>query len=747
MRKIFNLAYVGAIALVCAGFNSCSDETVGNEVQPNPGFDSQTGEVPVNFVFNVSTESAGTRMSANTVQVSDGSFRGIQNAVLLSFKMPNDGQYITDPATAYDKFFDLNALANVNYLKPEKNETESSHRILEMSLPVNTNSLMLWGRAVKDPSKNAEQGNITFNPLSDLATGINGLTFTTNYCLSDAEKLAIAEYEELISTVFNLIVQKEVTSDVVSKDIKWSDYVKFNTDGSLELKEYDPSTYDPTLDPITNNAHMSSLGAILGNLFITFNTYRTAGGQEELRNGEGAIIAYMMRDLDTVLGSVTNATPTTTQEEVAKEVATAVKSEIQQFFGFAGSEPAWKPVGTVKTNAGKTSLTRVTADLQGFPHLIFHLPPGATIMKYTSVDLPDNPSTIVNAYSFMNTVPTYAMGAGDSFNPNNYIYPAELCYFGNSSIRVTNEERTESQYPNGTNNWVDDANWTSGSWAKDAHVLSSTRSVAMKDNINYGTSMLVTKVALKGGVTTFYDNNGGIHSGEDANEFTPTEITNGITLTGVLIGGQVKEVGWNYVAKGTPTFSYMVYDDQIPSGTLPTTSTPNYTMVWDNWNAANKDGDQNKVYVALQFKNETGKDFWGMHNLIRNKATFYLIGELDPDKLPAGFVIPDGETGAGTTLSDTPANQSLYKSKKSWGITWPTNYALPPYDNEGKTIKQRRVFIQDYQTVANFVIGQNSLKSALVSVPDLRSSQLSLGLSVDLQWRNGLNFNEVVLGE
>ena len=50
-------------------------------------------------------------------------------------------------------------------------------------------------------------------------------------------------------------------------------------------------------------------------------------------------------------------------------------------------------------------------------------------------------------------------------------------------------------------------------------------------------------------------------------------------------------------------------------------------------------------------------------------------------------------------------------------------------------------------TTADFVIGENSLKSALVEVPDLRSSQISLGLSVDLKWQTGLNFSEITLGE
>ena len=97
------------------------------------------------------------------------------------------------------------------------------------------------------------------------------------------------------------------------------------------------------------------------------------------------------------------------------------------------------------------------------------------------------------------------------------------------------------------------------------------------------------------------------------------------------------------------------------------------------------------------------------------------------------------------------------------GIFWPTNvknYFIPPYyyyDNaadeasadedkkSGMTIKERRVFMQDFVTEATFVLTENSLKHALVAVPDLRSTQLSLGLSVDLSWKTGLQFTNVPL--
>ena len=50
-------------------------------------------------------------------------------------------------------------------------------------------------------------------------------------------------------------------------------------------------------------------------------------------------------------------------------------------------------------------------------------------------------------------------------------------------------------------------------------------------------------------------------------------------------------------------------------------------------------------------------------------------------------------------------------------------------------------------TEANFVIGEESLKKAMVTVPDLRSAQMSVGLSVDLKWSTGLIFNNVILGQ
>ena len=48
-------------------------------------------------------------------------------------------------------------------------------------------------------------------------------------------------------------------------------------------------------------------------------------------------------------------------------------------------------------------------------------------------------------------------------------------------------------------------------------------------------------------------------------------------------------------------------------------------------------------------------------------------------------------------------------------------------------------------TKADLILGKDALKHAYVTVPDLRSSQVSLGLSIDMTWTPGLAF-EVNMG-
>ena len=741
MKKNFLYAMIGAIALTGAvGITSCSSSD--DVVDVNPNYNPETGEVPVDFVFNVATSNeATTRMSsANTQAQLTEVFRGINNATLMTFSQKNgttlqDGKNLATVATA-DKSYDFGTVLGAGTIDPDGDGSSApkSRRVLELSLPTETNTLMFWGKAIKTGTSN-QQGSVTWNINKDLSQ----ISFTVDRRIpagtGAGTEQAYYQYEALISALLTKLVDTRADYAVSYGDpavqysidnFGWKDYVTM--DGTT-LKRKETQTWGGESHPLT------PLGEIMADAFIELNTFYTG----ETRAGSGPAVATMLGDLYNVLQKCAGATPTSGGEALTKAVAGSLQTQITTLIDISSKK--WKSnLSDIKTASGLTDaqINLVTADLNNFPQITFNVPQGATVLKL-DIDNTNDDATRKFTYSYNQSIPSYAMNGSttSTFDPVNYRYPVELCYFGNSPVRVSDTPHETNAYPDGVTDWDADGSWTA-EWEKGNHVKSTTRSVAMQQNINYGTALLKTTVRY--GAATLNDNNQKIqHDRKGATEpnNTITVSSSTFTLTGVLVGGVEAEVGWNYIAKaGTPTYSSFIYDNDLPSTAIPayTTSgaksTPNYTLVWDNWNQGAIGQQQNIVYIALEFVNNSGKDFWGMHNIIRSGQTFYITGKLDPD--------------AGLDTTD-----------RSVGITWPgtgtgttgSPYALPPYNAGGTTIKERRIFIQDYMTTADFVIGANSLQSALIDVPDLRSSQISLGLSVDLQWQTGLNFNEVILGQ
>ena len=146
---------------------------------------------------------------------------------------------------------------------------------------------------------------------------------------------------------------------------------------------------------------------------------------------------------------------------------------------------------------------------------------------------------------------------------------------------------------------------------------------------------------------------------------------------------------------------------------------PIYTMCWDNYDASST--TQKNVFIAVEMRNETGSDFWGELNIVRKGGTFYLVGELDLN-----------EAASQRDALVTSINDQLTKN----------NYHYPPFNPEtGATIAIPRIFMQDYMTVANIILQEDALQHAYVTMPDLRSSQISLGLSVNTVWQQGYTFD------
>ena len=516
----------------------------------------------------------------------------------------------------------------------------------------------------------------------------------------------------------------------------------------------------------------------------------------ELRAGSAQAVLRTMEDLYSIVDKASQARSTGWEEYACQLLADVIKERMGWFFSMESTGFYYK-TSSGKGQFSSSDISKLIGDLElldnpndgfnsddmndffnkdyfptsegkgGFP-LNLDLPGGAACLECNVVadqSLIQYPigNKQMDTFSYTMDIPAYGMG-GATFPILNYRYPVELMYYGNSPIRTKND--AENDWPKSATAW-DGTHWTNHGWVDGgapSEVTSTTRSVAMIKHINYGNALLKSRIMYGNGVTVLKDNNHDIHPSETDNDVPLT----GLVVTGLVVGGQPDAVCWDYTRAannndikwqwvantaepdkighftdngaeinfGTNQFNKMIYDkvaDMAISTYIAEPANPNddtitavYTPCWDNYDAT-KDADQQQdVYVALEIRNDTGEDFWGELNLIRKGGTFYLVGKLDMKsanaKRPAGYKILEGTTNG-------------------WDLSR-SNYNYPPYHPEtGETISVPRIFMQDYMTTANLILGQDCLKHAYVTVPDLRSSQVSLGLFIDMSWSKGLSFD------
>lgn len=257
-----------------------------------------------------------------------------------------------------------------------------------------------------------------------------------------------------------------------------------------------------------------------------------------------------------------------------------------------------------------------------------------------------------------------SIGVLDVAAKTNYVYPANLQYWVNSTIK-TSDNVQSSNYSGKTWNEVM-ALYTSGT-----SVGANTRSVLIDNPIQFAVASLETKVQLGTGVTTTLTDNAGS---------SITIPTGGYKLTGVLVGDQ-RSVTWEFLPTGA--LYKTIYDRNVKDGikTVSSASGANYTLVLET-------SPGTSTHVALEFENSGSgaTSFVGADGTVNVGDKFYLIATLEP--------------GSGN-----------------------------------------KVFTQDYTTTAVFSLPNDALKRAYNGVPDLRTPQMELGLSVDLTWRQGTTYN------
>ena len=177
-----------------------------------------------------------------------------------------------------------------------------------------------------------------------------------------------------------------------------------------------------------------------------------------------------------------------------------------------------------------------------------------------------------------------------------YCYPPSLWYYANSSVKTANDDRVEEEYKPQNYTWESILSHYEGT-----SVQSSTRSVAIKDQMEYGVGLVEFRFR------------------------TPSSSAVsaiGCPLTGIIIGDQ-KDVDFSFAPQSSAE-SRFTYDNTITGGiTLGNTSQYIQMLVLPT-------DSQQTVHFALEFQNNTGSTFPCQQGTIMPGCKFYLAGELNP---------------------------------------------------------------------------------------------------------------------
>ncbi|MBO4585820.1 MAG: hypothetical protein J5675_04390 [Bacteroidales bacterium] len=741
MRKLYLILAVSALAALVA----CQRE---NEVVQTPGENGVT-EVTTQFVLNVGA-APKTKMTADVVQ-QDGHFRGLEKVKILTYKTGMEGTpYVLNtsaPAAGDAKEFDLGLLfgsdglqnGDSNSNNVNDNLESSSRRVLQLSIPVGTDAVLIYGKATKDGNAKDEDFGSTYdyNPFgaststeSSIGTTPSNTVFAAHNILAPKDTALYKATADLMILIINQILHSSVEAGSIPS---WGDVPALSW---ADLgHQYEINTYGTQSRYSGTASELIGLEEILGKSYYAFTYIRPIDSEirpkGEYRGGSSNAIRTMVMDMYKVVSATAAATPTNKREANALRLAETILDNALLFFvgpNEEGKTPGeYRGVTVIKDKLSSYNLADITpyanvGELNSFPFGDFGLPEGAAQLGF---NVQGGTYAKDEFYYYRPNKPLVNPNMTD-FDARKYLYPAELWYYVNSPIRTTSKSTLlVSDFPNGVNNWDNEGSW-SADWTTPGKVLSSTRGVAVKDDLNYGVALMKSSVIYNTNVLK--DNRAAMTNNAEQDREIDIDDAD-IELRGILVGGVNPVMNWQFTRYYTTStmsnngfdlskFDGVIYDHSMASSTVPTpTNKENYTLVYDNYNSS---GDQNDVYVALEFVNN-GDDFWGRDNLIRSGGVFYLVA-----------MLPKPTTAQASAL------------------TWPTNHQVPPLNgltetNPGTSKKVARVFIQDFMTSVTFRIGEQSLKRAYYSVPDLRASQMSLGLSVDLQWTPGLSYPTVDL--
>ena len=267
-----------------------------------------------------------------------------------------------------------------------------------------------------------------------------------------------------------------------------------------------------------------------------------------------------------------------------------------------------------KATVSSGEITGFDATLNDYPEDIY-LPDGAAVLAYSET-----------THEFSAVTDKNTLNADNHTALQAYTYPANLYYFVNSGLVASDAKQSD--------------NYTGKDWAgvlalyTDNEVKVTTRSIAMKNQINYGVARL--DVSVRALDATVKDNSA-----------TPKDINvSNLKVNGVLVGVK-KTAGWDFKPLNTnPVTIYDVLDSpaDITVNASDHGAAVNYTLLTENT------ADE-KVNIAIEFINNDATFTGENGQIIPKGGKFYLVGVLEPGTGEQVFK-QDFNTKARFTIND-----------------------------------------------------------------------------------------------
>ena len=757
MKNVIYLIATALFALVAC------EQPEPNALKPEGAAD----EVETQLVLSVSTGTPATRMSADAVQ-KNNNFLGITDARMYAFHSDmlggadNPTYAVKTDGTGLLKTYELGTLYLPTQITASDNKTSSSNRILKLMVPNGVNSVVFYGKA-PNPTPGAGQG-YTLCHYNDTLDKIH---FHVKRRIGDATDLASYDATaRVMIAVVNFLMDSRV--EAVAKDEFGyaQPEISVKEIGHIYGYRYKHDAaygHDPYLSKMRD---LNDMEQLMGEAYYNFSripdrVYRAGNSSSIIKLGNAIVQLLKPYGIEDS-GDALSANMLRLGTEIERRISLVFEQN-----QMTGEITAYKQVGTILSNLGLANNPAYAGakSLNDYPYGDFNIPEGAAQFTYTHVPVSGTYfSAGTDEFYYLHPNAPLVNPNMESFEPRKYVFPAELMYYVNSGLRTSDNEVADANYPNGVTPWDTDALWTEKGFAKNGTVGPDTKAIAVRDNINYGVSLLQTSVqwGSKNGEWNgqasslmLSDNRGAVLGIQEGDRTFPASSAN-LYLRGVLVGGVNPLYDWQYLP--TQKFDYkdesdnpygsfdgVIYDDQLAGAEpipnlasikgvpVPTTA-PNYTLVYDNYNPAKDKSHQDSVYVTLEFVN-MGEPFYGKYETIPTGGTFYLLGKLEPNFSSTG-------EGSGQFSGTWP---SYYQIPPVYGIQGDTE-AVPSGKRPGQSKQIPRVFMQNYVTKVTFRINEDSLKYAFYAIPDLKAAQMSLGLSVDLSWIDGYSF-DVTFGQ